>query len=196
MEFPPEEVAVRHGKSVEVFAQRSCIAEVGIFNRRIPDQAASLATGQFGEPEISLVHAGKGFRPGQGEQLAIKLVGPGVIGADEPLGTLHLLPFDKPRPAMPADIEEDVRLPFRIACDEKGTTGRVVRNRHAGIGDQCRGAQYLRQPVEQPGFFPFEMRRVGIGARRDMRDRIAFAHLARSDIPGQRQLPLGRAQRW
>ena len=193
MGLAPEQEMAGGAEGVHVRADGLGMGEVRIPARREPDQAAAFKTGQFDEAVRLLVEAGKAVGAGQSKQAPVHRIGPGVIGADELLRALDCLTFHQPRAAMAADIEEDVGLPLRIACDQQRASGRIVRHRHAGIGQQGAGAQDLRHPIVKRGAFAGEMGWIGIDRCRNRLNAAGARRAAIGDRPGERELASGGA---
>ena len=67
-------------------------------------------------PWSALSKPGKAVGARHAGQLAVGLVGPGMIGADDPLGRHRLVAIDQARAAMAADVGEDMRLALPVAA--------------------------------------------------------------------------------
>ena len=124
-----------HAQRVEVLADGFGHAEVGgLFLRAEPNQPAGLPAWQFDQAVFALVQTGEGVGPGEGKQPSVNRISPGMIGADQLLGALHLAALDQPRAAVAADVEEDMRFACGIARDQQRASGGIVRHSHARIG--------------------------------------------------------------
>ena len=85
-------------------------AEIRVRIAREPDEAAALDGRETHQRPVALLDAGKTFGARNGEQVAVRAVGPGMVGADDPLRRDDLVAFDQPGSAMAADVRHDMRL--------------------------------------------------------------------------------------
>ncbi len=194
MGFAPEQVAFAHEETVEILAQLYGMGKICLFPRAKPDQSASFAAGQLDQAVIILVDAREGFRARQGKQLPVETIGPGVVGAHQPLRTLHLAAFDEPCSTMATDVDKDMRRAITITRNQQRAARRIMRHRHARIRQECRGAEHLRQAIEQRCLLALEMRRIGIDAGRNIAGFGSGAMLAAQNRFGQGQLSTGWLQ--
>ena len=178
----------------EVAGQRFGFREVGIVVKREPDQAADLARRQALQAVLALVQAGEGVGAGQADQLAVERVAPGVIGADQPRLAHRLRALDQPRPAVAADVQEDVRLARLVAGDQQRLAEAVVRHRHARFGQQGGRRDHQRHAREDPRLLGGVHVGRRVGGRRDLGDATPARGAAIGQQPRQRELSRGRAE--
>ncbi len=81
-------------------------------------------------------------------QFSVGLVGPGVIGTDDPLGRHHVMAVDQPRSAVAADIGEHMGAAIVVTRQDEGRAIIVVRDRLASGREQRGWGQQMGQPVE------------------------------------------------
>ena len=144
-------VAKAHGGQVadQLVGQVGKIG-LGLVVQNRPDDAALLHAGQLGQAELALVDLTEGLLARDRRQLAGKVVAPGVIGADEQLGRLHLLVAHQPRAAVAADVHQGVDLAGLVAGQDDRQAVVVAADVGSGLRQPGGRRQRHRQALEQP----------------------------------------------
>jgi hypothetical protein len=111
------------------------------------DHPVLLAGREAHQPVSAEIEAGEARLVGDAEKLALRVVGPGVIGADEGAGVAAAL-GDR-RTTMAADVGEGAHLPIRSPHQQHRHAGRVLGDVVAGLRKPGRQAHEQRLAAEQ-----------------------------------------------
>src|SRR5436190_13217202 len=104
----------------------------------------------------TFVETGEAVCPRQSAKLAVRLVGPGMVGADDALRRNDLMAVDQSRSAMTADIGEDMRLAIGVTRQDQRHSIIVMSDCLGGAGEERRGAQQMGKAVEYSPLFGLE----------------------------------------
>ena len=184
-------------EGVEILAQHRDLGEILLLVVRIPDQPAAFEIAEPHQRMRVLVDPGEAIGARQAEQAAVRAIGPGVIGTDDPRrgDGFFARPVKQARPAVAADIGHDMRLTLSIAAEDQRDAIAVMRDREVVLGEHGRGGEQQRQLVEQFGLFGLEPLGVGIDRRGEGFDLGAERRLAAKQGIGERELTGGRARK-
>src|SRR4029453_1242221 len=125
---------------------------------------------ELAQPVTTLVQVREAVGTGHPRQLAVRLVGPGVIGADNPLGRYRFLAVNQPCTEVAAEIGEHMRLAVIVTGQDQRCAIAVVRDRLAGFGQQRRRRPQVGDLVKDCALFGFVPVRVDVDARRELLD--------------------------
>ena len=146
-----DDVGVVEGEVVEdgvVAGEEGVDVDVGAGLERDPDHAGTLGGGKLGEAEAGLVDFAEVALVEDRDELALQVVGPGVVVAAEDVGLAGLGLRDDVVAAMAAHVDESARFAVGGASDEHRDTGDLDRLVGAGLAQLGGEGQGERQAPE------------------------------------------------
>jgi hypothetical protein len=116
---------------IEIGPQRFGVAEIGRIVFRPPDQSAGLHTWKFAKSVTGLVEIREAVGARHSGQFAVRLIGPGMIGAYDPFCRYRFLAVDEPGAPVATDIGKDMCLAVVVASEDQRRTVTVMGHRLA-----------------------------------------------------------------